>query len=255
MASIVRGMNQDEKWVKEYLSHLGFSDNDIQFEPDGKVPPDFLVEGRIAVEARRLNLHVQIAPGKPEPVEDLEIPRRNDLKKLLQSFGPPKGGVAWRVSYTFKRPELTSNWKGSLREKLKPFYQGEIEQKEREIVVDDHFSLRLTRWPGTEDYAFTYTSYRDRDSDGVVIPLLTKNVEICIAEKTRKCEPYRAKYLVWWLVLVDHLTGGLSMPHALRMRHDWDKVVIVHPSDYAKAYEICKLEATAAQGALSRKEL
>jgi len=41
-------MKQEEKWVEEYLTHRGF--RDIVYEPDGNVPPDFLVNGKIANE-------------------------------------------------------------------------------------------------------------------------------------------------------------------------------------------------------------
>ena len=48
-------MKQEEKWVEEYLTHRGF--RDIVYEPDGNVPPDFLIDGKIAIEVRRLNQH------------------------------------------------------------------------------------------------------------------------------------------------------------------------------------------------------
>jgi hypothetical protein len=46
-------MNSKEKIAQNYLVSLGFKD--IVFEPDGNIPPDFAVEGKIAVEVRRLN--------------------------------------------------------------------------------------------------------------------------------------------------------------------------------------------------------
>jgi len=46
-------MDSSERIVYQYLSYQGFSD--VAYEPDGNVPPDFLLNGRIAVEVRRLN--------------------------------------------------------------------------------------------------------------------------------------------------------------------------------------------------------
>jgi hypothetical protein len=46
-------MDDSEKLANDYLSRLGFQD--IVYEPDNKNPPDFLADGRIAVEVRRLN--------------------------------------------------------------------------------------------------------------------------------------------------------------------------------------------------------
>ena len=46
-------MNIDEARVFKYLkTHFG---ENVVFEPDGRVPPDFLVDSMFAVEARRLN--------------------------------------------------------------------------------------------------------------------------------------------------------------------------------------------------------
>jgi len=40
-------MNREEKIAKVYLTSLGFKN--VVFEPDGNFPPDFSVDGRIAV--------------------------------------------------------------------------------------------------------------------------------------------------------------------------------------------------------------
>ena len=39
-------MDESEKVAKDYFVHLGF--RTVVYEPDGKVPPDFLADGRIA---------------------------------------------------------------------------------------------------------------------------------------------------------------------------------------------------------------
>ncbi len=46
-------MDQSESHARDYLEHLGLGR--VVYQPDGNVPPDFLVDGRIAVEVRRLN--------------------------------------------------------------------------------------------------------------------------------------------------------------------------------------------------------
>ena len=45
-------MNKDEQIAESYLESLELGA--VIYEPDGKVPPDFLVDRRIAVEVRRL---------------------------------------------------------------------------------------------------------------------------------------------------------------------------------------------------------
>ena len=53
-------MDQAELHAKAFLGGLGFI-NEI-FKPDENVPPDFALEGRIAVEVRRLH-HIERASG------------------------------------------------------------------------------------------------------------------------------------------------------------------------------------------------
>jgi len=69
---------------------------------------------------------------------------------------------------------------------------------------------------------------------------LEKNISLCIAEKSKKIAPYKSKYPKWWLVLVDFIIDGrpadgqtLQLPHP-----DWDRVIIIHPVDYSRAYEV-----------------
>jgi hypothetical protein len=48
-------MKSEERIAENYLTSLGFEN--VVFEPDGNIPPDFFVDDRIAVEVRRLNQH------------------------------------------------------------------------------------------------------------------------------------------------------------------------------------------------------
>jgi hypothetical protein len=54
-------MNDSENTVRRYLERLELGP--IQDEPDGKNSPDFLVDGRIAVEVRRLNENEAVDVG------------------------------------------------------------------------------------------------------------------------------------------------------------------------------------------------
>jgi hypothetical protein len=46
-------MDPTERLVAEFLAEQGYTN--IVHEPDGNFPPDFLVNGHIAVEVHRLN--------------------------------------------------------------------------------------------------------------------------------------------------------------------------------------------------------
>src|SRR5207249_2318292 len=67
-------------------AHRGYTD--VRYEPDGNVPPDFLVNGRIAVEARVLNQH-HVSNGRAQGLAIAEIPLRQRVENLLKSYGPP----------------------------------------------------------------------------------------------------------------------------------------------------------------------
>jgi hypothetical protein len=230
-------MKQEEKWVEEYLTHRGF--RDIVYEPDGNVPPDFLVDGKIAIEVRRLNQHHEDKSGKLEALEQLAMPLRDRLEALLKTLGPPANGVGWGMSYGFKRPQLTKNWEPVVREKLQAFQSETVAADERVIEIDRNFRLRLIRMSKPGRLAFVLMGNTDSNAGGWVIPELEKNLTLCIAEKTRKIAPYRSKYPEWWLIFVDFVMGGIQEP--VRVKHNWDKVIMVHPGNYAGAYEIKSL--------------
>lgn len=93
-------MDATERVVSNFLKGLGY---DPVYEPDGNVPPDFLVNGSIAVEARRLN-HNELTSDGHRGLEETAVPLRFNLKRLLRDLGPPRGNTSWRVFYQFKRP-------------------------------------------------------------------------------------------------------------------------------------------------------
>jgi hypothetical protein len=231
-----RKMDQSEAWAKEYLLFRGFKPADVAFEPDGNVPPDFLVEGRIAVEVRRLNQHWHAATGDSEPLEKLSVPLLIRLRKLIEGFGPPPSGVSWDVFWRFGRPQLRQDWEPILRRELQPFHDGQIRDKERTIHIGSNFKLRLVQRARPDTCTFVLAGGSDIDAGGWVIPELEKSLTICVREKSVKIAKYRAKYPEWWLVLVDHMTGGT--PKELHVEHDWDTVLIIHPSNLAWAYEV-----------------
>src|SRR5712692_1006971 len=94
-------MNDSERSVYQYLKSQGLGP--VVYEPDGKVPPDFLVDGRIAVEVRRLNEGEQTSAGH-RGLEEVWKPLNALVRKALDAMGPPVDGKTWFVSYTYRRP-------------------------------------------------------------------------------------------------------------------------------------------------------
>ena len=51
--SLVEEMDKTERIAHAYVRRRGIEQQEIQFDSDGTVPPDFLVHGRAAIEVRR----------------------------------------------------------------------------------------------------------------------------------------------------------------------------------------------------------
>lgn len=72
-------MDASEAVVEKLLKHMGFES--VVYEPDGNTPPDFLADGRVAVEVRRLNQNHDSGDGK-RGLEETSIPLWNKVEKL-----------------------------------------------------------------------------------------------------------------------------------------------------------------------------
>lgn len=111
-------MNSDEQVVDTYLKSLGLGE--VVYEPDGKVPPDFLLDGRIAVESRRLNQHYPL-DGRSRGLEEDSIPLRQSFERLLEEVGRPRDDRTWFVFFRLRRP--ISSWRV-----LRPLIRAELER-------------------------------------------------------------------------------------------------------------------------------
>ena len=90
-----------ERIVKQHLLSAGYTD--IEREPYPNDPPDFLVNGQIAVEVRRLNQNEKTAVGY-RGLEETRIPISRHVERVLSSLGPPTEGASWFVWYSINRP-------------------------------------------------------------------------------------------------------------------------------------------------------
>ena len=76
-------MNDSEQLVAGYLAHEGHTT--VVHHPDGQHnPPDFLVDGRIPVEVRRLNQQEE-KTGVPRGLEEVTVPLNQSVRKVLAS--------------------------------------------------------------------------------------------------------------------------------------------------------------------------
>jgi hypothetical protein len=224
-------MNRDERYVEEYLRSLNAGS--VVFEPDGNSPPDFLVDGQIAVESRRLNQH-RIVDGRARGLEEDSIPIRQSILRMLARFGA--GGIdrSWWFSYNFRRP--ISPWpliRRAIEARLTEFIAAPPEH-EVQLQVEPRFTVTLTPSSERLDQTFMLGACSDIDAGGWIVAEIVKNLETYVPEKTRKTQGYRDKYPTWWLVFVDYI--GLAREcsdvrkHYSRP-HEWNRLILLSPVD------------------------
>src|ERR1035437_7854489 len=191
-------MDTTETLAAAYLKSCGFTK--IQYEPDGNVPPDFLCDGRVAVEVRRLNQNHDGGTGT-KGLEETAIPLWMRVRELLQQLGAPTYGQSWFCFYRFSRP--IPKWKtlrSQIEQELKPF-MAISDPQSFDKALGSGFELKV--FPASEIYPtfFVPAGHSDGESGGFLIGEIETNLKLCIAEKTAKIAKVRTKYPEWWLVL------------------------------------------------------
>jgi hypothetical protein len=234
-------LDASERLVEQYLRYTGYSD--IVYEPDGNVPPDFLVNGRIAIEVRRLNQN-HFDGTQMKGLEEVTIPLWARIEKLVDSLGPPTAGESWFVFFRFTRPvEAWKSLEPKLREALKSFALRAV--RERACIVEERrFELEVLRASEPHETMFLIGGCSDRESGGWLLSEMESNLRHCIHEKTRKISDFKAKYPEWWLALPDHIGYALDdfdremFRDQVSVEHGWDKIILIDPRDAKRHFEI-----------------
>lgn len=236
-------MDETEEKVCEFLVGLGIGP--VQFEPLGNVCPDFLVDGRIAVEARRLNQNFVHPDGL---TEGLEVAQRSIVqwfREQLPKLGPPTGDTSWSITPRWRRPlpHLTP-LRRAIWKRLKDI---KTDPAEAVHIIDVHPGLRLELRRAEWLYAsrFILSATDDQDQGGFIVSEALRNTQLCISEKTKKASPTRHCFKEWWLVLLDTTSLGMGMRDWIELRslgalrkESWSKVLILSPEFPGKAMEL-----------------
>jgi hypothetical protein len=229
-------MDETEQRAEAYLVAKGFPAP--VFEPDGRVPPDFLVDGRIAVEVRRLT-QLTRSNARPEALEELTIPLITRIQALAATFGPPDT-EAWLLTLDFKRP--LPRWR-HLHGPIYAFLQ-EVQRlgPGGALEAEIHPNLRLEASPGSpvRTDMFHLGVTHDKDSGGWMWEELELSLKHAIEEKTSKVAPYQERYPEWWLLLLDHVTYARPLPpdFALFCPRPWQRLTLVNPLSPAMSLDV-----------------
>lgn len=197
---MVREMNTDELIVFKYLNQL--DRGEVIWEPDGNIPPDFAINSKIAVEARRLNQNFQKGETR-ESLETLSYSLNEVMDEVLCSFDANYSGKSYDVQLTFRRPvEPIHTLKNKLRRHLANFL-GQNGPLPKEIMVASKITLVFYDRLPNPGKTFIKLPIRDHNYEGWIRSSYIKNIDLCISEKNQKVNNFLHKYSEWWLVLVD----------------------------------------------------
>ena len=202
-------MDDQEKIVNEYLISKGYKS--IKYEPDGNIPPDFLVNDSIAIEVRRLNQHYENDEGTHKGLEVDSIPLYQTVYRMLPDYDRMYSGKTYFVYLRFRRPmEKGKKGKKEIKKVLSDFSQSPTNVR-TEIAVNNSLTIKIFPANTPKDGKFfLMAGYSDQDSGGWVLSELERNILLCSEEKLGKVEKYRKNYSVWWLALVDHIGHGIG---------------------------------------------
>jgi hypothetical protein len=230
-------MDPCEALAREHLLGRGYQD--VAYEPDGKVPPDFVVDGRIAVEVRRLNENERDATH-PRGLNLVATPLVARVQSLCRAHGAADT-AAWWVNVRFRRPVPPRE---RLLVETRTFLDRVRQGTALSHVAIDNVALEAIPRPDRRGKTFELGVTVDEDSDGGVLDELERNLRLIIRHKSVKVARVRSKYPVWWLLLVDHVGNGLGaadqaeFKRRAQIAHDWDKIILINPRDDTDSFEL-----------------
>lgn len=198
--------NREEQLVIDCLIHQGYTE--IEFEPDGNIPPDILVDNKIAIEVRRLNQN-EITEEGFNGLEEDEFSVQGIMRKILQESSDETFDKSAFVGYYFNRPIPT---KKEIKKYVSEILENHksIIDEEREYVLNKNFRMNIFPSATKLNQQYQYGMSSDNDSGGFVVSLIYENLKLIIPEKDEKTSKYRERYSEWWLAVVDKIGYGLS---------------------------------------------
>ena len=261
--------NQDELRAQSWLSQQGYNDIQRPFSD----PPDFVVDGKYAVEVTRLGQRIMVDDDEGSKDEkQVQEPLARLIKKVLSELGPPGNkGRSWVIDCEYDvtkplpKPKIvTTQIFKALKPLLKPYDDSVIA------------SMRTKHWDyrkhvrGTSDLRIVYLSlecgihlelselvhnparfFPNDVSDGEgawIAGELKKSIRNRIHDKSEKIRKQNRveEYMNWWLVLVDHIC---HVPMQSLAKHElafsgeqdfdfWSRVVIVSSENPSWHYDL-----------------
>ena len=206
-------MKPEEQVVFHHLKKL-YGEN-VVFEPDGNITPDFAVNSSIGVEVRRLNQY--FFKGEPPiGLEQISFPLINAFTKTAEKLNSLYTGISYWVDIDYKRSLSTKihktkkNMERDMELALKNFLDLQVSDFPYEISVNSEIIFTFYESNPGNGKLFPALSSFDSDAGGENISVYVENIRHCITEKSFIVSKRLDKYHEWWLYLVDNMEFGLN---------------------------------------------
>jgi|GEM_PF-5070199 len=201
------GMKPGERQCYIYLRSLGLGE--VVFEPDGNQTPDFLIDGKIAVEQTDLVEQFADADGKVRPLDGDCIAIWRTIKQIFSGMGLAQDGKSWVVSLVFSRPIPDMKAiKKQLPKLLVEKTQKNNTSEEISFNLSESFEVRVKRHVGSLKHLYHLGFTSDNDAGGLVMAKMENTLAWSIEKKTNTLEKSGRKYPINWLVICDRLIVG-----------------------------------------------
>lgn len=235
-------MNSDEQITKDWLYRI-FPDGEVIHEPDGNIPPDFLIDSNIAVEVTRITQYDR-SKTKPESLETKSHSIHSIIMNVIRDFDNFNSKRQYYIKYKFERPISPKKHfheliKRILLKVIEISQAAEHEHKIGNLIISFSESSIKRSNP------FTYGSSMDLNQGGWILNELNNEIINCISTKTKKISYYKSQYPIWWLVLVDRIALGIldrdeinSLLTDINQKKEWDKIILLSPLDDLSHHEI-----------------
>ena len=238
--------NRDEEIAKRWLE-LQCIGEVSRFRND---PPDYVVNGRVAVEVRKLNF----------PEEEFEEPLRQNVTKALKNLGVrlPDGYTTF-VDLHYYLPRAA---RGHLKLPGKNKKELRIKIESALNSIDSYESQRIQLGPGLSLHTFASEfkgTYRFKLNAVYVLPADTgwdlpdyrDTIANCVREKSQKVwnKNNVEDFDEWWLALVDHVKVGAQLnrdelrwlSEAIPAREFWSRIIVISPENPEWFFELLPL--------------
>ena len=169
-------MKFEEKIAKEYFEFKKY--RNIEFEPIGNTPPDFLLNKKVAVEVRRLNkFHLGI------PLEKIDYNVIPKIEKLIYSYGKDVEFENTTIVHLYYSRPI--NYSNLLARKIENILGQYLKKKQSSKIFIVSANLEIDFYQLNEkwDTPFEVGGIVDYDRGGLVFNDVLNSLKYIIKEK------------------------------------------------------------------------